>query len=81
MDNRCCESQTLTLISGHYQTGEPIPNALFKRMRAARNFQGARQALHQLELALFDMRLLQITFPEMKTTFTQRGNRSASKSR
>jgi len=57
MENWCWEREALDLISGHYQTGEPIPDALFERMRAARNFQSAMKMVRQLEFALFDMRL------------------------
>ncbi|MGI9320722.1 MAG: oligopeptidase A [Thiogranum sp.] len=57
MENWCWERETLDLISGHYQTGETIPAALFQRMQAARNFQSAMQMVRQLEFALFDMRL------------------------
>jgi len=57
MENWCWERETLELISGHYQTGETIPDALFQSMQAARNFQSAMQMVRQLEFALFDMRL------------------------
>jgi Zn-dependent oligopeptidase len=36
---------------------EPIPEALYRRMRAARNFQSGRQMVRQLEFAIFDFRL------------------------
>ena len=35
----------------------PIPDELFKRMIAAKNFQSAMQMLRQLEFALFDFRM------------------------
>jgi oligopeptidase A len=57
MENWCWERETLDLISGHYQSGDPIPEELFQRMRAARNFQSAMQMVRQLEFALFDMRV------------------------
>ena len=57
MENWCWEREALDLIAGHYQTGEPLPDALFRCMRAARNFQSAMQMVRQLEFALFDMRL------------------------
>jgi len=57
MENWCWEREALDLISGHYQTGEAIPDELFDRMRAARNFQSAMQMVRQLEFALFDMHI------------------------
>jgi len=57
MENWCWEKQALALISGHYQTGNSLPEELFERMQAARNFQSAMQMVRQLEFALFDMRV------------------------
>jgi oligopeptidase A len=57
MENWCWERQALDLISGHYQTQEKIPDSLYARMLAARNFQSGMQFVRQLEYALFDMRL------------------------
>jgi oligopeptidase A len=57
MENWCWERASLDLISGHVETGEPLPDDLFERMRAARNFQSAMQMVRQLEFALFDFRL------------------------
>lgn len=57
LENWCWERETLNLISGHVESGEPIPGELFARMLAARNFQSAMQMVRQLEFAIFDMRL------------------------
>ncbi len=57
MENWCWEKQALALFSGHFETGEPLPDALYDRMLAARNFQSAMQLLRQLEFALFDFRI------------------------
>ncbi|WP_457670968.1 oligopeptidase A [Thiolapillus sp.] len=54
MENWCWEKEALALFSGHYKTGEPLPEALYERMLAARNFQSAMQLLRQLEFSLFD---------------------------
>lgn len=56
-ENWCWEPEALAIISGHYQTGEPLPQALLERMLAARNFQSGMQMVRQLEFALFDFRL------------------------
>lgn len=57
MENWCWEREALDLIAGHYQTGEKIPEALYEKMLAARNFQSAMMMLRQLEFSLFDFRL------------------------
>ncbi|HKK16869.1 MAG TPA: oligopeptidase A [Gammaproteobacteria bacterium] len=57
MENWCWEKASLDLISGHYQTGERISQALFDRLHASKNFQTAMQMVRQLEFSLFDFRL------------------------
>jgi len=57
MEQWCWEKETLPLISGHYQTGNPLPETLFKNLLAAKHFQAGMQMLRQLEFALFDFRL------------------------
>jgi len=57
LENWCWEPESLALISGHMDTGEPIPEALYRRLRAAKNFQSAMQLVRQLEFAIFDFRL------------------------
>ncbi|MFV8782861.1 M3 family metallopeptidase [Microbulbifer sp. SA54] len=57
LENWCWEPEALALISGHYQTGEPLPQALLDKMLAARNFQSAMFTVRQLEFALFDFLL------------------------
>ena len=57
MENWCWEKEALELIAGHYQTGEPLPEAMRQRLLAAKNFQSAMQMVRQLEFALFDFRL------------------------
>lgn len=57
MENWCWEPDAIPLISGHYQTGESLPQSLLDKMLAAKNFQSGLQMLRQLEFALFDFRL------------------------
>ena len=57
LENWCWEWESLDLISGQVASGEPIPDELYQRMRAARNFQSAMQMARQLEFALFDFRI------------------------
>jgi oligopeptidase A len=57
MENWCWEGEALDLIAAHYQSGHKLPEDLFRRMHAARNFQSAMRMLRQLEFALVDMRI------------------------
>ncbi|GGW39943.1 oligopeptidase A [Vreelandella hamiltonii] len=57
MENYCWEKEGLALLSRHVDTGEPLPDALFERLQAAKNFQSAMGMLRQIEFSLFDMRL------------------------
>jgi oligopeptidase A len=57
LENWCWEREALDLIAGHFETGAPIPDDLYGRMKAAKNFQSAMQMVRQLEFALFDFRL------------------------
>lgn len=57
MENWCWEKEALGLISGHYKMGAPLPDELYQRMLAARNFQSGMQMVRQLEFAMFDFRV------------------------
>lgn len=57
LENWCWQPEALAFISGHFETGEPIPQDLLDKMLAARNFQSAMQMVRQLEFSLFDFAL------------------------
>ncbi|MDN7138221.1 oligopeptidase A [Pseudidiomarina sp. 1APP75-27a] len=57
LENWCWEPEALAVISGHYETGDPLPEDLLNKMLAARNFQSAMQMVRQLEFSLFDLRI------------------------
>ena len=57
MENWCWEREALDLIAAHYQSGEPIPEELFNKMYAAKNFQAGMQMVRQIEFSLFDFRM------------------------
>ena len=57
MENFCWEREGLDLIASHVDTGETLPQALFDKLVAARNFQSAMMMMRQLEFSLFDFRL------------------------
>jgi len=53
----CFEKEVLSAISAHEKTGEPLPDRLYNKLIAAKNFHSGLQMLRQLEFALFDFRL------------------------
>ena len=57
MENFCWERQVVELFAKHYESGETLPEALFDKMLAAKNFQSAMIMLRQIEFALFDVLL------------------------
>ncbi len=57
LENWCWEREALAFISGHYETGEALPEALLDKLLSARNFQSGMTMMRQLEFSLFDFRL------------------------
>ncbi|MEF1255651.1 oligopeptidase A [Vibrio sp. M260112] len=57
LENWCWEEEALAFISGHFETGEPLPKEMLEKMLAAKNFQSAMFILRQLEFGLFDFTL------------------------
>ncbi len=57
LENWCWEKSVIPMISGHYESGEALPEDLLNNLLAAKNFQSAMQMLRQVEFALFDFRL------------------------
>ena len=57
MENWCWEPDGLALISGHFETGEPLPQDLLDKMLAAKNFQSGLMMVRQIEFSLFDFEL------------------------
>ncbi|PQA48293.1 M3 family metallopeptidase [Amnimonas aquatica] len=57
MENWCWTPEGLALISGHVDSGEPLPQALLDRLLAARNFQSGLMTLRQLEFSIFDLEI------------------------
>ena len=59
MENWCWQPEVMAWISGHYQTGEALPDELFQRLLSAKNYHSGLQMMRQLEFALFDFMLHQ----------------------
>ena len=64
LENWCWTPEGLARLSGHFETGEPLPETLRQGLLAARNFQSALALLRQLEFSLFDFRLHQVAAPQ-----------------
>ncbi|MCW8195544.1 oligopeptidase A [Proteobacteria bacterium 005FR1] len=64
LENWCWQEQVIPLISGHYQTGEPLPKELLDKLLRAKNYQSAMQMVRQLEFSIFDFRLHREYDPE-----------------
>ena len=57
MENFCWERAALDLFAAHYESGERIPDDLYRRMLAAKNFQSGMMMVRQLEFSMFDFRI------------------------
>jgi oligopeptidase A len=57
MENWCYDRATLMGMARHWQSGEPLPEAEYRKLLAARTFMGGSATLRQVHLALVDLRL------------------------
>jgi oligopeptidase A len=57
MENWCYERETVRRISAHVDSGEPLPDALFAKVEAARTYRAGSDMLRQLYFAFTDLAL------------------------
>ena len=57
MENWCYHRPTVDRITGHYQTGEILPDDLFEKLVKARTYRAGSDMLRQLTFGLTDMGL------------------------
>ncbi len=55
MENFAVEKDFLRTFAFHYETGEPLPDELIRRIKKSRNFMAACGCLRQVSLGLLDM--------------------------
>jgi len=57
MENWCYHKPTLRQITGHYLTGDPLPEVLLDKIIASRTFNAGSDMLSQLKYSLCDLEL------------------------
>jgi len=57
MENWCYDRRTLYSFAKHYESGEPLPEELYKRLKAAKTFRSGTMMLRQIHFSSIDLEL------------------------
>ena len=70
MENWCWEKDVLDTFAFHFETNKKLPNKLFKKLLATKNYNTGMALLRQIEFSLFDF-LLHMSEEKKKTKLTE----------
>ena len=70
MENWCWEKDVLDTFAFHYKTKKKLPNSLFKKLLATKNYNTGLALLRQIEFSLFDF-LLHMNDKNKKTKLAE----------
>ncbi|MED5465510.1 MAG: M3 family metallopeptidase [Myxococcota bacterium] len=79
MENWCYHQETLLGLTEHVETGEQLPNELYQRIVAAKNYRAGSNFLRQLYFGTLDMELHDRYEPESDETVPEVKARIAAK--
>ncbi len=65
LENWCVEEKALNLFARHYETGEPLPNALLKKLQDSKTFRSASAQMRQVSFSTIDLSLHMKYNPEI----------------
>ena len=65
MENWCLDRPTLMGMARHWQTGEPLPESDFEKLKRSRTFMTGFSTLRQVHFALTDLRLHSSWTPDL----------------